>query len=267
MARVLSTATPSFIFPIDDALLSGPTGSIDDPREIVRSVVQAGASSVLCFPGAFRWCINEIGPAGYIQNISASTTMSHHTQKVLVSQVDDAVRNGADCVGVHINYSADTEPAMLAQVGHIAEECRAAGMPLLAISYPRRQASDDRDDNYQTLRSDDQEKYTQLVIHCARASAELGANIVKVPYTGSTESFAQVVKSAIGAAVIVAGGPPVTDERAIEIAVEAISAGAAGVAYGRQTFLKPAEDAGRFISRLLDAMQNVARTAEASLIR
>ena len=44
------------------------------------------------------------------------------------------------------------------------------------------------------------------VAHCARVGNELGADVVKVPYTGDPDSFAKVVEGCC-VPVVIAGGP------------------------------------------------------------
>ena len=74
------------------------------------------------------------------------------------------------------------------------------------------------------------------VKHCARVAAELGADIVKVNYTGSPETFAEVV-AGCPIPVVIAGGEKVdTDEDLLNMVQGAMSAGAAGVSIGRNAF-------------------------------
>jgi DhnA family fructose-bisphosphate aldolase class Ia len=63
---------------------------------------------------------------------------------------------------------------------------------------------------------------------------ELGVDIVKTFYTGSAESFAQVVEMAAPALVVAAGGPRLeTDGDVLRMAYDVVQAGAAGITFGR----------------------------------
>ena len=53
-----------------------------------------------------------------------------------------------------------------------------------------------------------------VVKHAARVGAELGADIVKVPYTGSPESFREVVEGCF-VPVVIAGGEKMETDRDI----------------------------------------------------
>lgn len=255
MARVLGRDEPAFILPIDDGLISGPNYSLTEPQALIGHAKAGGARSVLGYPGVLRRCVRELTGMGFVQNVTASTTFAHHTTKVCVARVEDAIRSGADAVAAHINLSADTESQMLADLGRIGEECRELGMPLIVIAYPRRDGPEG-DDNYFCLRDEEPVSYTALVSHCARVAVELGADAVKVPYTGSQETFSEVVDSAMGIPVLVAGGQPKDDPTAIQISSDAIRAGAAGVAYGRQTFMHEMSEVEDFIDRVVTAMRN-----------
>jgi len=76
----------------------------------------------------------------------------------------------------------------------------------------------------------------EAVKHVARAGAELGADVVKTLYTGTPESFHEVVRGC-PVPVVVAGGPKLDSERAaLEMVAGAMAGGAAGVSMGRNIF-------------------------------
>jgi len=74
------------------------------------------------------------------------------------------------------------------------------------------------------------------VKHAARVGAELGADIVKVVYTGSVESFREVVEGCFVPVVIAGGEKMGNDEDILEMVRGAMAAGAAGVSIGRNVF-------------------------------
>ena len=66
---------------------------------------------------------------------------------------------------------------------------------------------------------------------------ELGVDIIKTFYTGSAESFAQVVEMAAPALVVAAGGPKLeTDADVLRMAENVVQAGAAGITFGRNVW-------------------------------
>jgi class I fructose-bisphosphate aldolase len=75
-----------------------------------------------------------------------------------------------------------------------------------------------------------------VVAHCARVGMELGADVVKVPYTGDPDSFSRVV-DACCIPVVIAGGPKVDQPRAFfQMVHDSIQAGGAGLSIGRNIF-------------------------------
>jgi DhnA family fructose-bisphosphate aldolase class Ia len=74
------------------------------------------------------------------------------------------------------------------------------------------------------------------VKHSARLGAELGEDLVKVPYTGSPESFREVVEGCFVPVVIAGGGKIETGRDILEMVKGAMLAGGAGVSIGRNVF-------------------------------
>lgn len=195
-------------------------------RETVAKCVEGGADAVLLHKGIIEhgYRGGEGKDCGLIVHLSGSTAMSPKPNyKVLVCTVEEAIRRGADGVSVHINLAADEEPEMLEQLGHVSAQARAWGMPLLAMMYTRGEKAKDPYD-------------PQIVSHAARVGAELGADLVKVPYTGGVESFKKVVNGC-PVPVLIAGGEKMeTDIEVLEMMHGAMQAGARGASIGRNIF-------------------------------
>ncbi len=112
---------------------------------------------------------------------------------------------------------------MLQGLGYVAGKCDEWGIPLLAMMYPRGKK----------VRS---EYDVDVVKHAARIGAELGADIVKTNYTGSPETFKEVVEGC-PVPVIIAGGPKMDSEKELLEMIEgSLEAGGKGVAIGRNVF-------------------------------
>jgi DhnA family fructose-bisphosphate aldolase class Ia len=129
---------------------------------------------------------------------------------------------GADAVSIHVNIGAENEGDMLEAFGQVAGDAERWGMPLLAMVYPRGPKVEN-------------EKDVAHVKIGARVGAELGADIVKVPYTGSTETFREVVEGS-PIPVVIAGGSKLSDEDTLKMVEGAVEAGAAGLSMGRNAF-------------------------------
>lgn len=227
MDRIMNRRTGNcVIVPMDHGLTVGPIRGLEDMKDTVSKCVEGGADAVLLHKG-----IVEHGyrgghgkDCGLIIHMSGSTTMSPRPNyKVLVCTVEEAIRRGADGVSVHINLAADEEPEMISQLGQVSAQARAWGMPLLAMMYTRGEKAKDPYD-------------PAIVSHAARVGAELGADMVKVSYTGSAESFKKVVQGC-PIPVLIAGGEKMeTDIEVLEMMHGAMKAGARGASIGRNIF-------------------------------
>lgn len=227
----------TLMLPLDDGLISGPSGWLSRPRQLLSIDLLSSIDSVLCFPGIVRACEEQLAATPIVVNLSASTTLSRHTEKRLIGRVEDAVAIGADAICYHINVTAPHEGRMLSEAGQLIGQARRLGVPVMLICYPRRPLTDDvGDENYRDRSRFDEEAFTRLVTRSVRIGVELGASIIKTVYTGSVESFREVVRSAVGVPIIAGGGPPSSEDDGDRQAQCAVQAGATGVAYGRWLF-------------------------------
>ncbi|MDH6114320.1 DhnA family fructose-bisphosphate aldolase class Ia [Kitasatospora sp. MAP12-15] len=221
--------------PFDDALINGPYDGLSDTVAKLREVELGGADAVLGFRQLHTTYTGRGVLLPFVANLTASTVLGAHTRKIVVGSVERALRQGCDGVAAHVNVSSIHEPEMLAALGRIAESCEEHELPLLAIMYPRREG-EGGDDNYLDWKERDRAAYADLVRHAVRIAVELGADVVKTQYTGDPESFATVVTASLGTPIVIAGGPRTPLLQALENAHGAVSAGAAGVCFGRQTY-------------------------------
>jgi predicted phospho-2-dehydro-3-deoxyheptonate aldolase len=213
------------IIPMDHGVTVGPIAGLEDMRETISRVVAGGANAILMHKGIVRAGHRGTGrDVGLIIHLSGGTSISPDPNaKELVCTVEEAMKLGADAVSVHINLGAETDKEMLGQLGFVSERCMAWQMPLVAMMYTRgAKIKNEFDVTY--------------VKHAARVGAELGADIVKVPYTGSVASFKEVVRGC-PVPVVIAGGPKMgSDEEIFNMVEGALEAGSAGVSIGRNAF-------------------------------
>ena len=213
------------IVPMDHGVTVGPIEGLADMRTAVGNVVNGGANAILMHKGIVRAGHRGTGKdVGLIIHLSGGTSLSPDPNaKELICTVEEAVKLGADAVSIHINLGAETDNEMLGQLGYISERCFEWQMPLVAMMYTRGQKIENEYD-------------VKYVKHAARVGAELGADIVKVPYTGSVESFAEVVNGCPVPVVIAGGEKMDSDEDIFRMVEGALEAGAAGLSIGRNAF-------------------------------
>jgi fructose-bisphosphate aldolase, class I len=215
----------TIIVPLDHGVSIGPIYGLINLREAVNKVAEGGANAVLMHKGLPRCSHRGHGrDIGLIIHLSASTALSPFPNaKTLVGSVEDALRLGADAVSVHVNLGDETERLMLREFGEIASRANEWGMPVLAMVYARGPKIKNEFD-------------PEVVAHCARLGEELGADVVKVPYSGEAETFARAVEACC-IPVVIAGGPKMDrPEDVIGMVHGAMQAGGAGLSVGRNIF-------------------------------
>jgi 2-amino-4,5-dihydroxy-6-oxo-7-(phosphonooxy)heptanoate synthase len=216
-----------FLFvPLDHSVTNGPITSGRGYNHLVRSLAAGGADAIIMHKGRVRLIDPQpLRHCGLIVHLSASTGHAPDPDaKVLVWQVEEAIRLGADGVSVHVNIGSADERAQLADLGAIAAGCAEWGMPLLAMMYPRGpQIADPHD--------------PALLSHVVNIAADLGADIVKTAAAWPLERTAEVVENS-PIPVLVAGG---ADDGADlnTFAKTVLAAGCGGLSVGRRIFGAP----------------------------
>jgi len=215
----------AIVVPLDHGVSVGPIKGLIDMRETLSNIAEGGANAVLMHKGLVRCGHRRRGPdIGLIVHLSASTSLSPFPNaKTMTGTVEEAIRLGADAVSVHINLGDETEKDMLKDVGQVSARANEWGMPFLAMMYARGPKVKDEYD-------------PEVVAHCARVGLELGADVVKVPYTGDVDSFHRVVEGCC-IPVVIAGGPKMDSLRdLLQMVADSVKAGGAGLSMGRNIF-------------------------------
>ncbi|HJJ28726.1 MAG TPA: 2-amino-3,7-dideoxy-D-threo-hept-6-ulosonate synthase [Methanocorpusculum sp.] len=226
MERILDRSTKKLVVvPLDHGMSFGPVSGLTAMRETVDAVARGGATAVVLNKGMIQTAHRGFGKdVGLIMHLSAGTGLGGDPDgKVIVSSIEEALTFGADAVSIQINLGADSEGEMLKSAGEISRSCARWGMPLLAMVYARGPHIKNPEN-------------PDAIKRCARAAAELGADLVKTSYTGDIDTFREVVRGA-SIPVLIAGGPKMqTDLELLTMVRDAIDAGAAGVSIGRNIF-------------------------------
>ncbi|MFP4058358.1 MAG: 2-amino-3,7-dideoxy-D-threo-hept-6-ulosonate synthase [Candidatus Brocadiia bacterium] len=252
LERILDRNTNrSVIVPMDHGVTQGPILGLADMRRAVDGVVEGGANAIIIHKGIVHSGHRGSGKdVGLIVHLSGSTAISlDPNAKIPVCSVEEGIRLGADAVSVHVNLGAETESTMLTHLADVADRCFSWGMPLVAMMYTRGPKIENPFD-------------VKYVKHAARVAAELGADVVKCNYTGSPETFQEVVEGCPKPVVIAGGEKMETDEQVLRMVDGALSAGAAGVSIGRNAFQ---HDDPQLIVRAIGMMVHGRKSVEDSL--
>lgn len=137
--------------------------------------------------------------------------------------VEYAKKLGAKAVGYTIYLGNSQEDKMLAEFGQVQEKAHQLNMAAIAWTYLRGSFIEDEYD-------------PKLIVYAARVGLELGADMIKIKYSGSRESFARAIQAAGRTKVVLSGGPKVENDGFLETIESVMKAGATGVAVGRNVF-------------------------------
>jgi len=226
MERIINRNTGrTLIVPMDHGISVGPIDGLVDVKETIQMVSDGGANAIVEHKGLVGAGHRRRGKdIGLIIHLSASTSLSPYPNaKTLVCSVEEAIKLGADAISIHVNLGDDQEKEMLRDFGRVSYEARTWGMPLLAMIYPRGEKIKDEYD-------------VKVIKHAARVGNEMGADLVKVSYTGSPETFREVVDGC-AVPVVIAGGPKMNSDREIlEMVKGSLEAGGSGLSIGRNVF-------------------------------
>lgn len=221
----------SVIFAFDHGVEHGPkdfTEESVDPKSILSKVVEGGVDAILLLHGVAK-ATHEVwgNKAALILKVTGKTILRPEEYRYLQSifgSVEDAVSMGAEAVAATVYWGSQYEDAMLRTWFAVREAAEKYGMPCLQLAYPR---------NPQMKNIYD----VEIVKYGARAASESGADMIKTYYTGSRETFTEVVKAAAGVPVLMSGGPKTQDIREFLVQVKNVmDAGARGVVVGRNVF-------------------------------
>ena len=149
--------------------------------------------------------------------------------------VSYAKKLGARAVGYTIYLGSEREWEMLRDFGRIQEEAHRLGLAAIAWIYPRGKAVEKGDT-------------PEMTAYAARLGLELGADMIKIKYSGSEETFREAIKMAGKVKVLLSGGPQLDEAEFLNRVKGIIKAGAVGVAVGRNVWQR--EDALEFARKL-----------------
>lgn len=239
------------IVAMDHAPVIGPVKGLIDPVETVRKVLEGEPDTLFMHKGILRKVYPMLAERRqpFLLKVTTTTVIGRTPDKTnLVDSVEYAVKIGASGVSMRTFIGPEHEAEMIQDLGLVSAECDRYGMPLLAMMYP------EGVENVYDAR---------YVKHAGRLGAELGADIVKTYYTGTPESFREVVESC-PVPVVMSGGPKTdTTEQFLELVKGAIDAGASGVAVGRNVWQH--EKPARMIEAIKRVVHDGMRVQEAML--
>lgn len=238
MRRIVSPRTgKAVVFPFDHGYFLGPIPGAVDFRAVVETAVEKNVQALLLTRGLAEATADIYGGrAALILRISGMTALGIKSDyEVIVTQVESALRLGADAVAVTIHLGSEREQEMLVGLGRVVDECSRYRLPVLGeIMFGGELAS--------------RASEPEMVAWAARMGQEAGSDFLKLNHPGSAEGMRQVV-AGVSIPIVIAGGEKKGDTAEVyAMAAEAMEGGARGICIGRNIF--QAEDPAAVLARL-----------------
>lgn len=220
--RIFRPDGRALIAAFDHGLIDGPAPGMEQPGETLQQIVSGGADAILTSYGTARRFAREIAPLGLILRLDGGgTKLGEMGPGAQFYTVENALRLGADAVAVSAFPGSPEERSTLRTLAKVIGEAHRWGIPVMAEMVP---GGFDSAPEYRTAES---------IGIAARVAAELGADWVKIPYA---EGFQHVTERCYVPAVILGGAKKGSEDQMLATISQALTAGAAGVAIGRNIF-------------------------------
>jgi putative autoinducer-2 (AI-2) aldolase len=218
ISRIIKPETgKTVMLAVDHGYFLGPTTGLEEPSKIIAELAPH-ADSLMLTRGILRLSVIPEFEVPIVLRVSGGNSIigDDLSNETITVSIKDAIRLNVSAVALSIYVGGKYEHQTLKNLATLVSECEEYGIPVLAVTAVGKEMARDA-------------KYLSLA---CRIAAELGAHMVKTYYC---EDFEKVVKTC-PVPVVIAGGKKVPEKEALELACNAIKAGAAGVDMGRNIF-------------------------------
>ena len=217
LGRILNPKTGrTVMLAIDHGYFLGPTSGLEAPGKTVEPLLPY-ADSLMLTRGVLRQCIPPTSDAPIVLRVSGGTSILRELSgEGLTVAIEDAIRLNAAEITLSVFVGIEGERTTLLNLSKLVDYGHQYGIPVLAVTAVGKEMT--RDARY-------------LGLAC-RICAELGAHFVKTYYC---DGFEEIVRNT-PVPIVIAGGKKIPELDAIQLAHDAVSAGASGVDMGRNIF-------------------------------
>lgn len=201
---------------VDHGYFLGPTTGLEDARKTITPLLRY-ADSLMLTRGVLRNCVDPKGAPPIVLRVSGGQSiLGALSDEDRTVAIEDAIRLNVAAMALSIYVGSPHERQTLLALTDLIDDGQKHGIPVLAVTAVGKEMA--RDARYLGL--------------CSRIAAELGVQIVKTYFC---EDFEQVVASC-PVPIVIAGGKKIEEHAALELAYNAVQAGAVGVDMGRNIF-------------------------------
>lgn len=217
LARIFNPASGrTVMLAFDHGYFQGPTSGLERIDMTIKPLVPY-ADALMCTRGILRTLINPESNNSVVMRASGGPSiLKDLSNEQIAVDVEDALRMNVSAMAVQVFVGGACETQTIINMTTLVDRCNRYGIPVLGVTAVGQELT--RDARYIGL--------------ATRMLAELGAAIVKTYYV---EDFDTVI-AACPVPVVIAGGKKLAEFDALQMARNAIDAGASGVDMGRNIF-------------------------------
>jgi DhnA family fructose-bisphosphate aldolase class Ia len=212
-ARVFGADGRSLVVAFDHGIGGANHGGMAVPGRTLDELIGAGADAVLATVGLAHQFQEKLARVGLVINLDLCTG---HEEVA----VREATLLGADMGKFIFTPWSKDVPDSLARTAHVVAVAHDYGFPLMIEPIP---VSFEQTDAHTA----------ENIGQAAKMACEVGADVVKMQYTGDPASFQQIM-STLYRPVVILGGPSRNDDRGLlQMVRDTLDAGAVGITIGR----------------------------------
>lgn len=243
ISRIIRPGTGrTLMLAVDHGYFLGPTSGLENVGKAVKNLIPH-ADTLMLTRGILRHDIDHKTDIPIVLRVSGGTSILNEEllHEGITASMRDAVRLNVSGVAFSILVGAKWERNTILGLSQVVDEAEEFGIPVLAV----------------TAVGKDMAKDARYLSLASRIAVEHGARIVKTYYC---EDFEKVIESC-SVPVVIAGGKKIPEKEAMEMAYNALQAGAIGVDMGRNIF--QSENPVAMIRAVREIVHNKANPQEA----
>jgi fructose-bisphosphate aldolase, class I len=236
----------ALVIAMDHGRTGGVTPGLEHPGRVIEQAIAGGADAIMASFGILKHeRANWAGAVPTILRVDGGVSLYRrdwldYDEWRLMYDVDDALALGCAGVVTMAFMGSPSELDTLEVTATVAAQAASTALTLMVEALPC------------TCERIPDRMAPEAMASAARLAYEHGADVIKNYYTGSVASFQTVVEST-PAPMLIAGGVPMADARAVLTVVrDALAAGARGAVIGRNVWQhRDPEGMVRALARLI----------------
>lgn len=224
MNRLFSSASGRIVdVMFDHSIARGIQPGLDHIQDAIDTVASAEPDAMTMLKGIADSCFEQYAGKGISLILKATSPSPYDkTYAAILSDVEEAVKRGADAISVGCILGGQSQAHSLEQAAIITKAAAEWGMPVIGHFYPKGE-----------LIVADKQEYWENVAYAARVGAEIGVDVLKIHHSGDVDELKKII-ACVPAKIVLAGGGLGNDIRSyLQMAKNICDVGGAGVAFGR----------------------------------